>query len=207
MVCQREIINIGNYFKKAEGGLCYKCLNHSYKGINSATYQDLSFSYLHYYDDEYMSYLIKFKGLYDGRYQALLVNKLAYRALKRRYHDYILIGMPSFIDDDIKRGFNHVEELFRGIGKAYISPLYKKSDHKQAISIERKKIKNSLRLKADFNLECLKNQKILLVDDVLTSGATLNTAINLLQLNEYEILVCLWAKQKADLKKYVEIRR
>ena len=108
--------------------------------------------------------------------------------------------MPSHKDADEERGFNHVEKLFSSIGKAYYNPLEKISEKKQAHASfqERKNIKKNFRVIQEIS----KDKKIVLVDDIVTSGATILAAKELLGIDSCEILTILWNHQ--DMANYVE---
>jgi predicted amidophosphoribosyltransferase len=120
-----------------------------------------------------------------------------------RFLDYKIIPVPSYIEDDNKRGFNHVVEAFKNLGLDVLPIIEKTAHHKQAdkTAEERKQINKYLRLKIKTDLS---KTKVLLVDDIYTTGATVRSVINLIEkLNPKEIKVLVLAKTKAKETKKI----
>ena len=134
--------------------------------------------------------LYQFKGCFDIELRDVFFN-LYYREFSLRYKGYTVVPIPSHELDDIKREFNHVIEMYRCLNLPiekvlYKSERYKQSDHK---SSERNQIGKILKMSS---LEKIRNKKILLVDDVYTTGSTLRAAIKLVEQakpKQIEILV------------------
>ena len=96
------------------------------------------------------------------------------------YNDYVIVPIPSHINSDKERGFNHVEEVFAELKLPIYPCLKKKYNFKQSdlSKREREKIINKLFIEKG---ELVKNKKVLLVDDVITTGSSLKAGINLLK--------------------------
>lgn len=88
--------------------------------------------------------------------------------------------MPSFYKDDIRREFNHVIEAFNCLKLPCLHLVEKIDEYKQADQKYKDRINISKHLKVS-DLEKVRNKKILLVDDVITTGSTLKAAISLLK--------------------------
>ena len=118
------------------------------------------------------------------------------RELKFIYHGYKIIPVPSYKEDDKRRGFNHVIEVFKMLGLK-ILPIVEKTEHfKQAEhgAKKRKEIRKYLKLNSQ---DLLTKDKVLIVDDIYTTGSTIKTTINLIEkLNPKEIKVLVLAKTK-----------
>ena len=111
-----------------------------------------------------------------------------------------IISIPVHWRRRMKRGFNQSEEFAKGIAsvcgiKIYNSVLLKGHNRKSQTSKGR--LDRFDDLKSDFcvkQIKKIKNKSVLLVDDVLTTGATLEAAIELLSQAEIkEIQIGLMA--------------
>ena len=143
-----------------------------------------------------------FKGCFDYELKGIFLN-LFFKELKIRYSGYKIVPIPSYKEDDDKRGFNHVVEFCREIGLDILQLLEKTAHHKQAdrTALERAEIYKYLCLKSHQKLE---KDKVLIVDDIYTTGATMKAAINLIEkLNPKEIRVLVLAKTNDKLYKKV----
>ena len=142
-----------------------------------------------------------FKGCFDYEMKDVFMN-LFIKELKVRFKDYIIIPIPSYVKDDEIRGFNHVFEVFKQLSDN-IYPIIEKTEHfKQAekSAKERQAINKYLRLK---ETKSLIKEKLLLVDDIYTTGATMRTAIKLIEKldpKDIKVLVLAKTKNKEDKK-------
>ncbi|MDO4377761.1 MAG: phosphoribosyltransferase family protein [Erysipelotrichia bacterium] len=109
--------------------------------------------------------------------------------LRRRYKDYYLVAIPSNFKSFLERGFRHVETLFSPLGLPFLDILQNSSDRQQKNLplAERKNIFQYLHLQNNVDLT---DKKLLLVDDILTTGSTLNAAYSLLE-NKCKKVECL----------------
>ena len=118
------------------------------------------------------------------------------KELKIYFSGYKVIPIPSYKKDDELRGFNHVVEVFKMIGLDVLQIIEKTEHFKQAekSAKERQSIKKYLQLNTD---KSLKKDRVLIVDDIYTTGSTMKAAINLVEkLNPKEIKVLVLAKTK-----------
>ena len=141
----------------------------------------------------------QYKGCHDYVLNEAFLNTYA-RELRIRYSDYLIIPIPSFKKDDEERGFNHVVEIFKNLNLNMLDILEKTEKHKQATSNlnERREVYKSLALKDHPDLS---KKKILIVDDIYTTGSTMKSAINLVEkLNPKKISVLVMAKTKPKQK-------
>ena len=110
--------------------------------------------------------------------------------------DYIIIYPPTFFTKNLFRGYKHMYLIAKEFSKhtnfkilndllfktKYTKPQYKaKNRHSN--------IKNSFSLNSKYNN--LKDKHFLLLDDITTSGATLEEIINLLKENNFNNITCL----------------
>ena len=92
------------------------------------------------------------------------------KELSIKYKGYIVVPVPSYIADDERRGFNHVEEVFSLLNLEMRKALIKTSHFKQAEkgAKKRQQIRKHLALKENVSLE---NHDVLIVDDIYTTEA------------------------------------
>lgn len=141
-----------------------------------------------------------YKGCYDYEMKTIFLN-LFFKEIGRIYKGYKMIPVPSYEEDDNARGFNHVIEAFECLGLKMCKILEKTAHHKQATkgAKDRKGIVKFLAIKERIDLS---KDKVLIVDDIYTTGSTMKTAISLVEkLNPKEIKVLVLAKTKSKKEK------
>ena len=134
-----------------------------------------------------------YKGCFDYELNETFLN-LYIKEIKMRFHGYKIIPIPSYVEDDKKRGFNHVLEAFKKVGLEVLPIIEKTAHQKQAdqTAKKRKEIGKYLAFKEKINLE---NTKVLIVDDIYTTGSTMRATINMVEkLDPKDIKVLVLAK-------------
>lgn len=145
------------------------------------------------YDETIKNYLYQFKGCFDYELKDIFLERYK-KILKFRFRNYILVPIPSFSEDDKKREFNHVIEIFNLVKTDMANILrktehYKQSDHS---ANDRNQVKKFLEISP---LPQYFNKKILLVDDVYTTGSTMKACIELVKtLNPKDIKILVLSK-------------
>ena len=148
---------------------------------------------------EYSAYIKNqvylFKGCFDYELKDTFMN-LFYKELKMRYLGYKIIPIPSYKDDDEKRGFNHVMEVFKTMGLEMLPIIEKTAHFKQAEHKAKKRNEISKYLVIKDKID-LRKTKVLIVDDIYTTGSTMRAAINLVEkLDPKDIKVLVLAKTR-----------
>ena len=100
--------------------------------------------------------------------------------LRIRYRGYVVVPVPSSKSHNEERGFNQVVEMARPLGFPILDVLEKTAEVKQSDlnAAERKEVWRVLAIKKQG---LLKGKKVLLVDDVFTTGSTVRACLNLLK--------------------------
>jgi len=119
--------------------------------------------------------------------------------LNYKFNGYTMIPAPSFKDSDEERGFNHVVEIFKMLRLKMLTCIHKTKPIKQAdlTTKEREKIGDVLTID-DIDLS---RKKILLVDDVFTTGSTIKSMIKLCKEKGAKKVKALLMSKTIDLEK------
>lgn len=179
-------------------GYCYSCQNEEYenkyfcnKCLNLFEYVD-GVKYIEEHECFY-------PYLYTGRLKELIKefkfsgSSYLYRGFGELLTNYIknkeiefdcIIPMPMAVKKLNKRGYNQSELLAEYIGRKLNIPVYTdvakkirntKDQHLLPMEKRVSNLKNSLKLE---NIQKIKNKRILILDDIVTSGYTLKEIIN-----------------------------
>ncbi|MBO6280109.1 MAG: ComF family protein [Bacilli bacterium] len=154
---------------------------------------------IYHYDESIRKLIYQFKGCYDVELKNIFLFRYV-TFLKIKYSGYIVIPIPSSKVDDEKRGFNHVKEMFSILKMNMIDELEKISQEKQSslTSKNRLNINDKLILK---NKDSITSKKILIVDDIYTTGATMFKAIELIKKAKPKDIKVLTIAKTIDLDK------
>ncbi len=198
-ICFKEIDKYNLHFILNHVSICNECLNKykpTFKKIIFHNYELLS---IYEYKDLIKEKLFTFKGCFDYELYSTFLYQYSFE-LNLKYQGYYVVFIPSNKKDDLKRGFNHVREMFSFLKLKELDLLEKSKMNKQAKNTykERKKSEKSLVLKQKINL---KGKKILIVDDVITTGTTILSAINLInELKPKKIKILTMSKTEFNVK-------
>ena len=200
-ICFKEIRN-DDFARLFDGDICVcdKCqaeFEPKFIGFKVNGYKALA---IYEYTSFIKSQIYLYKGCFDYELNETFIN-LYYKEIKARFSGYKIIPIPSYVEDDKKRGFNHVVEAFKKLGLDVLPIIIKTARHKQAdlSAKQRSEISKYLVLN---NLNSLDKYKVLIVDDIYTTGATMKAAINLVErLNPKAIRILVLAKTRAKPEK------
>lgn len=111
-----------------------------------------------------------------------------------------MVPTPSSKVDDEKRGFNHVKEIYKSLGLPMLDVLIKISKEKQSSKSKKNRLKVDKKI-ISKNIDLLKGKKVLIVDDIYTTGATMQRAINLVKEGNPKTIKVLVIAKTIDLDK------
>lgn len=95
------------------------------------------------------------------------------------------------IDDHVKSGYSHTAVLNKALQSRWIKPQYAKIRAKNKVSYSGKDYKFRLLNPRDFQVTEFKDEDVIVVDDVITTGLTLTQAVQALQKEGKNVLFCL----------------
>ena len=197
-ICFKRISDNSLYnLIKKENILCEECfskLNAKFIPFKIGNVKGLS---IYEYTDFIKELIYKFKGCYDYELKDVFLYRYL-NFLRLKYYKFNIVYIPSYYIDDERRGFNHVRAIFETLKLKELPILRKNTAHKQSdhSAIGRRQIKDVISIDKTVHL---KDKKILLVDDIMTTGSTLLTSIELLKskgAKNIEILVIAKTKNK-----------
>lgn len=121
-------------------------------------------------------------------YSILAKNSLKKFASEFKFENKIV---SIAIDDNIKSGYSHTAILNKALDSKYIKPQFNKLKAKNRVSYSGKSREFRFLNPRDFELNSLKNQDLILVDDIITTGLTFTQAIEIAEKNSNTVLFCI----------------
>ena len=161
-----------------EDPLCYHCRSKFAKIQKSITVNGMITEVLYEYDEYLSKLFIQYKELYDEALAPIFIYPYHDR-LHRKYHDFVIVGVPSRNEKIIDRGFDHLSLLYSSLNLPMIELFVNLGTNAQKKNSlrERMLINKDIYLKSDVDLS---TKKVLLVDDIITTGASLSACHKLL---------------------------
>ncbi len=161
----------------ADDSLCGLCRSQLTLISHQVKLGELSVRGLVLYDEAFMKMLVQYKECMDEALQDVFLLPRRDR-LRRRYRHFTLVPMPSSRANRETRGFDTIPQLFSGLRLPIVELLEKTEDYvQQGSASQRQQAASHIRLIPGVPIP---DGKLLLIDDVLTTGSTLNAAHALL---------------------------
>ncbi len=95
------------------------------------------------------------------------------------------------VDDHVKHGYSHTAILNQRLKAKCIRPLYAKLRARNSVSYSGKDYQYRMLNLRDFCVERFKENDVILVDDIITTGLTLSQAVQALEKEGKSVLFCL----------------
>lgn len=178
--------------------LCGHCRKKLIKVDRDIDVQGLNVHTIYQYNDVLEKWMYQIKESKDETLGKCFLYGLS-KKIEKAYRGYILVMVPSSIEKTQERGFHAVAKMFESVKlekrNCFIKDNIKQSKLKRA---DRQHILDSIHL-VDSSIKL--NQKILLVDDVCTTGSSLKACYQLLKTDENKVDILVIAMNEAWIKK------
>ncbi|MBP3464045.1 MAG: ComF family protein [Clostridia bacterium] len=170
--------------------ICPKCFIKLKKEINFYKIKEKEFNifFLSFYEGTIKKLILDFKfkesGYLYNFFTELFIRNNQTKELIQKY-DYT-VPVPMYYENKIIRGYNQIElitkKLEQELGIKELQCLEKvKKNKKQSLLTEKERIKNVKDVYKLKNDTQIKNKKILLIDDIYTTGSTTKECIKKLK--------------------------
>ncbi|QCT94827.1 ComF family protein [Caminibacter mediatlanticus TB-2] len=138
-----------------------------------------------FYEYEEISFLIKYK--YE-KFGSSVFKILAKNSLKLFVKEFKEKAFVIPIDDKIDKGFSHTAILVKSMKTKYLTPLFFTLHSTNNFQYAGKNLEERLKNPRNFKYIGPKNIDVILVDDITTTGLTLQEAKEVLQHNKVNVL-------------------
>ena len=155
--------------------ICCECLHQFVICDYHGHFHHYPLTILYHYNDFFRQLLYQYKGLGDIALKSVFLLPFVHDL---KIHHRLVVVLPSSNQDNQKRGFAPNETIMKEAGFQIFNGLYKTSNYKQTKQKDRSQIKKVLKMK---NGHLLKNKRVIIFDDVITSGHTLQAALSLVE--------------------------
>ncbi len=160
--------------------MCKKCREQFDYGPYKFEVEGIKMRALYRYQDFTRTQMIQYKERFDELLSRVLIYPEKFR-LNLFYNDYKIVYVPTTQESIKRRGFDHMGLIAASFGLEVLSDiLWKEASVKQSTLKfdERHQVSQYFHVYPDVNLS---KTKVLLIDDVCTTGASLVATYRLLE--------------------------
>ncbi len=177
LICHESLDNETHLFSYLyHPQICQQCILQLEILEVNVTIQSYPALILYRYNDFFKKILFQYKALDD--YALKDVFLCCFPELKKKFKNYVIVTIPSSEKDNNRRGFSPNDEIAKVFSNHIFNGLYKINDYKQTRQKDRTLIRKILRIRNGIQL---RNRKVLIFDDVMTSSNTIQAAISLIE--------------------------
>ena len=167
--------------------LCQVCRHEMSYRPKKIRIDDIEVYSLYVYEGLTREMIIQYKELNDEALFPVFLYPYAER-LRRKYRGYTIVPVPSSEENNNKRGFRAVDEAFSLLQLDMAEMLRKKDSHDQKNTDFRNR--HEIREHLVFVNKKINTDRILLVDDIVTTGETLKSCAGYLKEAGYLVQTC-----------------
>lgn len=160
--------------------ICPKCFFQFHPIFRTFIFYGVSALAIYSYDEWIEQLLYRFKEQKDIELKSVFL-EFYHLQLHLRYRGYHLVPMPSSKEKEEKREFSTLKEVFQILDLPFLDLFEKKQDFKQEKAHREERFKNRQEIILKKDIPSLHQKKLLLIDDVMTTGATILRAIELIK--------------------------
>ena len=166
--------------------LCAACRNSISYAPKKIMIDGIRVDSLFVYEGLIREMIIQYKELSDeALFPAFMYPYI--RELRKRYRGYTIVSIPSSAANNKKRGFKAVDKMYEILDLPGVEMFEKKDDYDQKKTDFRKR--HEIRKHLVYKPAAVRNNRVLLVDDILTTGETIKAAYSFLAGSGYSIKV------------------
>jgi len=160
-----------------EDPICFNCREKLTVINQTIKLESLHIHGIYQYDEAFSKWIIQYKECFDEILAPYFLSPFLFK-LKCKYRNCVLVPAPSSFEKMEERGFHTVKEIFKSLSLEMEDCFIKKEQMKQSKrnKQDRQKIEEVIQL-----IQIPKKRKVILIDDVCTTGSTLLTMHRLLK--------------------------
>jgi len=170
--------------------ICAKCQTTFFAPAIYKRKLSLGTDVISFYKYEEIKELLFTKHTDIGFYIYNILADLSFKKFAEEFHTkekYVSIG----VDDNIRSGYSHTAILNNALKTYNIKPLFNKLKAKNDISYSGKTREFRMLNPRNFGVKNFKQKDVIVVDDIVTTGATLTQAIQALMQQNKTVPFCL----------------
>jgi ComF family protein len=178
LVCSSFVESSLNNLVSSNTSICQTCFAKMQPIIKRVKIGGVKGMLLYSYNEFTRSLILQIKANYDLELAKFILAPLK-TLLKESYTKYTLVPIPSTKSSNKVRGFNHVEAMFSNLGLPILNLFEKVGNYKQANTKfeDRYQVNEKIKLVKDVDIPT----KVVVIDDIITSGSSLKTVIAILR--------------------------
>lgn len=182
LICQQtkaQAFTFWDYFYPRNSPICRNCQFQLNPKLRTLRFDKLKITYVYQYKDAFRQCLWQYKEIGDEALKSVFLYPVR-KQMNRLFKNKTLVLIPSHPHKIQQRGFDHLLAMIEPYTDKVIKILHKEDDTEQKRLSKAQR--QHIRFVLDFGkLSLVSGHKIVLVDDIMTTGASLMAAYHLLQ--------------------------